>query len=117
MSIKGALAFVAVKDLKSGKAWYEKLLGRAPDTNPMNELYEWHFAGGWLQLVEDKKRAGSSSVTFVETDFEKRLTDLRRPEFKPQSPCAEKSWMWSFWQTPMAIRLCLLMERLRAIER
>ena len=30
----------------------------------MNELYEWQFAGGWLQLVEDKKRAGSSSVTF-----------------------------------------------------
>ena len=80
MSIKGALAFVAVKDSKSGKAWYEKLLGSAPDTNPMNELYEWQLQG---QLVEDKKRAGSSSVTFVETDFEKRLTDLRRPEFKP----------------------------------
>jgi len=30
----------------------------------MNELYGWQFAGGWLQLVEDKKRAGSSSVTF-----------------------------------------------------
>jgi hypothetical protein len=28
MSIKGALAFVAIKDSKSGKAWYEKLLGR-----------------------------------------------------------------------------------------
>jgi hypothetical protein len=38
--------------------------GEAPDTNPMNELYEWQFAGRWLQLVEDKKRAGSSSVTF-----------------------------------------------------
>ena len=117
MSIKGALAFVAVKDLKSGKAWYEKLLGRAPDTNPMNELYEWQFAGGWLQLVEDKKRAGSSSVTFVETDFEKRLTDLKAAGMQTLEPMRGECWTWSFWQTPMAIRLCLLMERLRAIER
>jgi hypothetical protein len=86
MSIKGVLAFVAVKDSKSGKAWYEKLLGRAPDTNPRNELYEWQFAGGWLQLVEDKKRDGSSSVTFVETDFEKRLIDLKAAGIQTLEP-------------------------------
>lgn len=54
MSIKGALAFVAVKDLKSGKAWYEQLLGRAPDTNPMNELYEWQFTGGGCSLSKTR---------------------------------------------------------------
>jgi hypothetical protein len=81
----------------------------------MNELYEWQFAG-WLQLVEDKKRAGSSSATFVETDFEKRLTDLKAAGIQTLEPMRGESWMWSFCQTPMAI-VCLLMERLRAIER
>jgi hypothetical protein len=86
MSVKSALAFVAVRDLKSAKSWYEKLLGKAPDTNPMDELYEWQFPAGWLQLVEDKTRAGSSSVTLVETDFEKRITDLEAAGLTTQKP-------------------------------
>jgi hypothetical protein len=59
-------------------AWYAKLLGREPDTRPMNGLAEWQFeTGGWLQVFEDKKRAGHSSVTLVETDVVHRIAELK----------------------------------------
>ena len=52
----------------------------------MNELYGWQFEGSWLQLVEDRQRAGSSSVTLVETDFEKRLADLNTAGIPTEEP-------------------------------
>lgn len=77
MSVKNALAGVAVRQLSSAIAWYEHLLGRAPDTQPMAEVAEWQFeTGGWLQVFEDKTRAGLSSVTLVETDVAGRIADL-----------------------------------------
>ena len=109
MSKKGALAFVAVKDSKSGKAWYEKLLGRAPDTNPMNELYEWPF-GAACRRQEARR-------LFLETDFEKRLIDLKAAGIQTLEPMRGEKLDVVILADPMAIRLCLLMERLRAIER
>jgi hypothetical protein len=78
MTIKNALAGVAVADLDSAVRWYEKLLGRAPDARPMETLAEWRFAtGGWLQVFQDGNRAGRSSVTFAESDLSGRLETLR----------------------------------------
>lgn len=64
MSIENALAGVAVKNLKSAAKWYEQLIGQA-GKQPMKEVFEWSLPnGGVLQVFEDSKRAGSSSVTF-----------------------------------------------------
>ena len=77
MSVKNALAGVAVSHLTSSIDWYTSLFGRGPDTLPMKELAEWKFeTGGWVQVFEDEKRAGSSSVTLVETDVKSRIKDL-----------------------------------------
>lgn len=77
MSLKNALAGIAVRDLQAAKPWYQQLLGREPDTHPMAELFEWKFErGGWVQVFEDAARAGSSSVTLVETDMAGRIKDL-----------------------------------------
>lgn len=38
--------------------------------------------GGWIQVFEDKVRAGSCSVTFAENDFDKRLMDLEAKGIK-----------------------------------
>jgi len=82
MTVQNALAGVAVTDLKASKAWYEKLFGRQPDTNPMSELFEWKFpTGGWLQLFENRNLAGSSSVTLVENDFKKRVSELKSARY------------------------------------
>lgn len=86
MTIKNALAGIAVKYLDKAIDWYEKLLGRKPDSQPMPELAEWKFStGGWIQIFQDEKRAGRSSVTLVETDFERRLSDLRDGNYHPGS--------------------------------
>jgi catechol 2,3-dioxygenase-like lactoylglutathione lyase family enzyme len=78
MSVTNALAGVAVSNLTSAIAWYRQLLGRGPDERPMAEVAEWGFdKGGWVQLFEDKFRAGRSSVTLVETDLKARLADLK----------------------------------------
>jgi hypothetical protein len=82
MTVKNALAGIAVTDLGISKDWYQKLFGREPDTHPMEELFEWEFpTDGWIQLFQSRSLAGSSSVTLVENDFGKRLKDLRAARY------------------------------------
>jgi hypothetical protein len=58
MSIVNALASVAVKDLNAALGWYERVLGKPPDSRPMPEVAEWKFdRGGWLQVYKLPARA------------------------------------------------------------
>jgi hypothetical protein len=64
MAIINAIASVAVRDLDTAAAWYERILGRPADSRPIPELAEWKFQrGGWLQVYEQPQRAGTGSVT------------------------------------------------------
>ena len=84
--LKNVLAFIAVRDISDGIRWYRMLLGREPDTQPMQGLAEWQFAaGGWLQLNENAVLAGRSSITLVETDIDDRMAMLIRAGIKPKS--------------------------------
>jgi predicted enzyme related to lactoylglutathione lyase len=79
MSIENAIASVAVKDLKFAVAWYEALLGRAPDSTPMPEVAEWKFArGGWLQVYQLPERAGSGSFTLSVSNIEEVVTNVEK---------------------------------------
>jgi predicted enzyme related to lactoylglutathione lyase len=79
MSIKNALASVAVKDLSAAVQWYEKLFGRPADSRPMSELAEWKFErGGWLQLYQNAERAGSGSLTLSVNDLDEQVSHLRK---------------------------------------
>lgn len=83
MALKNVLAGVAVRNLEDAEVWYDTLFGRAPDTRPMNELVEWQLpGGGWLQVFQSEERAGKSSVTLVEDDFQARLEELNRLKLK-----------------------------------
>jgi hypothetical protein len=78
MTVRNASAGVAVSDLRVSKDWYQKLFGREPDTNPIDEPFQWTLpTGEWIRLFASKSLAGSSSVTLVEKNFGKRLQDLR----------------------------------------
>jgi predicted enzyme related to lactoylglutathione lyase len=70
--IANVLASVAVKDHESAIAWYEKLLGRAPDSRLMPEVAEWSFPrGGWLQVYHvTDARVGNGSCTFAVDDID-----------------------------------------------
>jgi catechol 2,3-dioxygenase-like lactoylglutathione lyase family enzyme len=79
MTINNALAGIAVRDLNSIAAWYEKVLSRPADSNPMEGLAAWRFPkGGWIQVFQDKDRAGSSSVTFAVTSLDDQLVELKK---------------------------------------
>lgn len=79
MPIQNAIAGLAVRDLKLSARWYERLLGRAPDSRPMPNLAEWQFdRGGWLQIYQLPDRAGKGSVTLSVSDLEEQIGYLYR---------------------------------------
>jgi predicted enzyme related to lactoylglutathione lyase len=70
MKIDNAIASVAVKDLKTAAAWYERLFRRPADSTPMPEVAEWKFErGGWLQVYKLPERAGAGSCTLAVHDI------------------------------------------------
>ena len=78
MKIENAIASVAVKDLKTASAWYEKLFGRPADSAPMPEVAEWKFErGGWLQVYELAERAGAGSCTLAVSDIAEVIAHLQ----------------------------------------
>jgi predicted enzyme related to lactoylglutathione lyase len=79
MSIKNALASVAVKDLNAAIEWYGKVLGKPPDSRPMPEVAEWKFErGGWLQVYRLPERAGSGSFTLAVSNIDEHVTQLAK---------------------------------------
>lgn len=79
MTIKAALAGIAVFNLEESLVWYERLLGRGPDRRPMANVAEWRFAGGGgIQIFEDSERGGTSSVTLLDTDIDERMDELKK---------------------------------------
>ncbi|GGY62230.1 hypothetical protein GCM10011613_02110 [Cellvibrio zantedeschiae] len=87
MAIKNALASVAVKNISSATKWYEKLLGRSPDSKPMQGVCEWEFeGGGWLQVYEGEERAGSSSVTLAVDNMSEQISALKKLNLNPGTP-------------------------------
>jgi hypothetical protein len=79
MSIKNALASVAVKDLNAAIQWYAKLLGEQPDSRPMPEVAEWKFElGGWLQVYQLPERAGSGSFSLAVSSIDEHVAQLTK---------------------------------------
>jgi hypothetical protein len=79
VAIKNALASVAVSDLRSAVEWYERVLGKPPDSRPMPEVAEWKFeGGGWLQVYQLPARAGSGSCTLAVSSIDHHVTQLNK---------------------------------------
>jgi len=87
MSIKNAIASVAVKDLSSAVQWYETLFGRPADSRPMAEVAEWEFErGGWLQVYENAERAGTGSFTLAVSSLDEQIADLKSKGIEAGEP-------------------------------
>lgn len=87
MSIRNAIASVAVNDLNSASQWYERLFGRPADSKPMSEVAEWKFErGGWLQVYQLPERAGKGSVTLAVSDLEQQISVLKQGGIDPGQP-------------------------------
>jgi catechol 2,3-dioxygenase-like lactoylglutathione lyase family enzyme len=84
MSIQHLLAAVAVTDLDRSRDWYEKLLGRAPDNEPMPNLVEWQvLEGAWVQVFIEAEHAGSSMVNLAVEDLAAAKADLADRGLEP----------------------------------
>ncbi len=85
MNFKNVYAGIMTSDIEKGLEWYINLFDRKSDYNPMKILHEWDFPnGGVLQLVEDKKRAGSSSITLLVDNIEKVKENLAKKNIKAE---------------------------------
>jgi catechol 2,3-dioxygenase-like lactoylglutathione lyase family enzyme len=52
LDVRSATFGIRTRDLAGARDWYERVLGRAPDFEPADGVYEWRLAAGaWLQLV------------------------------------------------------------------
>lgn len=61
MTYTHVLAVALVSDQAAGIDWYQKLLGRGPDAQPMPTLADWHLTdSAWVQVFHDPERAGTS---------------------------------------------------------
>jgi ketosteroid isomerase-like protein len=79
MSIKNALASVPVRDLGCAGQWYQKLIGRPPDSRPTSEVVAWNFEGGGsLQVYQNAERAGAGSFSFVVGSVDDQVSALRQ---------------------------------------
>ena len=66
MTVRNALASLAVRDISKSIEWYEQLFGRPADARPLREVAEWRFeSGGGLQVYAGVERAGGCSCTLV----------------------------------------------------
>jgi catechol 2,3-dioxygenase-like lactoylglutathione lyase family enzyme len=64
-------AGIAVADYPAARAWYERLLGRAPDMLPHDAEAAWQLTdSGWIYVVADAERAGRALVTVLVDDLD-----------------------------------------------
>ena len=64
MSIRTVFAHLSCSSLEVSAPWYEKLFGMPVTRRPMDGLAEWHFTdSAEVQLFEDAKHAGTSTIT------------------------------------------------------
>ena len=91
MPISNALASLAVHDLRSAELWYERLFGRPADSTAMREVSEWRFSGGgWLQVYENRRRAGAGSVTLAVDSVDEQIAALEKLGLDPGQPMITK---------------------------
>ncbi|MBK9711697.1 MAG: VOC family protein [Kouleothrix sp.] len=77
MDIKWFFAGVAVADYPAARAWYERLMGRAPDFTPHEHEAVWQIVeNGWIYVVADADRAGKALLTFMVDDLDRHIAEL-----------------------------------------
>ncbi|KKB09865.1 hypothetical protein VE26_08525 [Devosia chinhatensis] len=83
MSIKAIFANISCSHLETSIPWYETILARSPDANPMKGLVEWHFAGAGLQVFEGPDKAGHGTLTLIVDDVRAEHERLTQAGFEP----------------------------------
>jgi predicted enzyme related to lactoylglutathione lyase len=79
ITVHGIYACLAVADFERGVIFYTRLMGRAPDDQPMPGMAQWrNMNGAGLQLWHEPENAGHGRTTIVVPvmdDERRRLTN------------------------------------------
>jgi predicted enzyme related to lactoylglutathione lyase len=77
MSATYVFAGMAVLDYESARGWYERLLGRPADLLPNDNEAAWRLTDtGWIYIVGDAERCGSSLLTVLVDDLDERVAGI-----------------------------------------
>jgi catechol 2,3-dioxygenase-like lactoylglutathione lyase family enzyme len=77
MATTHVFAGLAVADYPAARAFYERLLGRAPDMLPHATEAAWQLTDtGWLYVVEDPEAGGQGRFTVLVDDLEAEIAGL-----------------------------------------
>ena len=84
MGIKTIFAHMSCADIGVSAPWYEKLFGKPPVRRPMPGLVEWQFSdSAEVQLYEDRKHAGTSTLTLGVLPIEPERQRLEKAGLNP----------------------------------
>jgi predicted enzyme related to lactoylglutathione lyase len=74
---------IPVVDLARSRDWYERLLGTAPELEPVAGMAEFRIAGAWVQLIErSSARPGWAfriGVTGLDAEHERLMAEGFEP--------------------------------------
>jgi catechol 2,3-dioxygenase-like lactoylglutathione lyase family enzyme len=68
---------IPVRDLASSRTWYERLLGKEPDLEPVAGIVEYQVGGVWVQLMDGEPPGGSWTLRFGVADLDSEHERLR----------------------------------------
>ena len=70
MAVEYVFTGLPVADLAAAQAWYERLLGRAPNFFPNDNEAVWQLTDtAWIYVVGDADRAGRGLLTVLVDDL------------------------------------------------
>ena len=71
MDVDVLFAGIPVSDFSAAQSWYERFFGRPPDVVAHETEVLWRISdSGWLYIVGDEQRAGSSIAALLVPDIE-----------------------------------------------
>ena len=84
MDVEIAFTGVPVRDLASGRGFFERVFGRAADVEVAVDEVMWRVAEtAWLYVVVDAARAGSGLVALSVADLDATLAELSSRAISP----------------------------------
>jgi predicted enzyme related to lactoylglutathione lyase len=86
MDVQIAFTGVPVRDLSSGRDFFERIFGRAADVEVAVDEVMWRVAEtAWLYVVVDTARAGNGLVALSVADLDAVLAELSGRGIRPVS--------------------------------
>jgi len=84
MDVEVAFTGVPVRDLSSGRDFFERIFGRVPDVEVAVDEVMWRVAEtAWLYVVVDTARAGTGLVALSVADLDAALAELSSRGISP----------------------------------